>query len=148
MKLALRHTIPKDSNWVAKIADSITRFVLHTKWGHSGLVIGNTLYHATAKHGLIKEEFDPEGWDTFDLGPEGDSYLTDLFLYRQRTKQTKYDWFSLLAFTFLGLFFKRITDSSRVYCHEWCYEVMTRRQPTTKITPEALLKEYIEMKLK
>lgn len=148
MKLALRHTIPKGSGWIVKVVDSITKFALHTKWGHSGLVIGNTLYHATAKHGLIKEEFDPEGWDVFDLGSEGDSYLIDLFLYRQKTKQTKYDWFSLLAFTFLGLFFKRITDSGRVYCHEWCYEVMTRRQPVSKVTPETLLKEYIEKKLK
>jgi hypothetical protein len=147
MKLALRHTLPKDSSILIRFVDALSKFILHTRWGHSGLVIDNTIYHATARHGLIKEEFDPEGWDVFDLGSERDAYLIDLFLWRQKTKQTKYDWFSLLAFTVLGLLFKRITDSGRVYCHEWCYEVMTRRQPTTKVTPETLLKEYIEKKL-
>ena len=147
MKLALRKTLPTGSDWKSRTADFIIKNVIHTKWGHSGIVIKDQIYHATARKGLIKEDFNPEGWDVFDLGDERDEEL--ILLFNQRNAKAKkgrvqYDWFSLLAFTPLIHIFKNFRDSSRLYCYEWCWEVLTGKVATTKIVPEDLLQVCLE----
>jgi len=152
MKLALRRGPLPDSKWYEKAISHVIEWRLTTDWPHAGIVVGNTLYHATAKGGLISEPFVNQGnWDLFDCGEERNARVVAQF--NERLKQSKgkvrYDWISLLAFTpvvwvakLLG--FKTIRYSNWLYCYEWCYEAMLQKPVTSWVTPENLLKIYID----
>lgn len=131
MKLALRSGPAIGGDAVEKAASVIIKTRLVTDYPHAGIVIGETLYHATARKGLIAQPFALENWRLIDLGDARDAEVLALF---DQHAGAGYDWFSLLAF---ALFPAR--DSRRFYCYEWCYLAMTGRNPSQRITPETLL---------
>lgn len=139
MMLALRSQPATDAKWLDKQAHWLIKARLVTRYPHAGIVIGETLYHATAKRGLHASEYTPERWELFDLGDEMDAEVMELF---NNLKGTQYDMFSLLAF--IGIPFR---DSKRMYCFEWCYLAMTGEQPKTRVTAETLLELYIKTTL-
>jgi hypothetical protein len=130
MKLALRKGAAVGGDWIEKAAAWIIKARLVTDYPHSGIVIGDTLYHATARHGLISEPFVQENWELFDAGGD-DAAALALF---DENKGAKYDWFSLLAFVLIPS-----SDSERFYCYEWSYMAMTGKNPNNKVIPEGLL---------
>jgi hypothetical protein len=129
MQLALRRTDSK--TFLGKLFSIATRWRLHTKYPHAGIVVEGTLYHTTLNKGLHSEPFNPEGWDVFDFG-RSDAYARAAFNAR---KGAAYDAFSLIAFVLPW----RARDSRRLYCYEWCWLAMTAENPDVKITPEDLL---------
>lgn len=129
MKLALRRTDAK--TFFGKLFNQLTRLRLHTEYPHGGIVIGDRLYHMTYADGLHWTDFDPDGWDLFDVAQD-DLHALSLFSAR---KGAKYDALSLLAF----LLPWRVRDSRRLYCFEWCWLALTGINPSTRITPEKLL---------
>jgi hypothetical protein len=131
MKLALRTQPASDAKWLDKAAHEVIKARLVTRYPHAGIVIGDTLYHATAKRGLHASEYTPERWTLIDVGDALDGFALDLFA---SAEGAKYDWFSLLAF--VGL---KARDSRRYYCYEWVYHCMTGEHPTQRVTPETLL---------
>ena len=131
MKLALRKTAATDATLLDKIGTWLIKARLVTRYPHAGIVIGDTLYHATAKRGLHASEYTPERWTLIDVGDALDGFALDLFA---SAEGAKYDWFSLLAF--VGL---KARDSRRYYCYEWVYHCMTGEHPTQRVTPETLL---------
>ena len=150
MYLALRRGPLPDANSFEKFAAHVIESRLVTKWPHAGIVVKDTLYHATAKGGLIKEPFVNKGnWDLFDCGEEHDQRVIAQFEERLRKAggKVRYDWFSLLAFTpvrYIGkLFGSPLRYNKWLYCYEWCYEVMMLRRVTSEVTPEDLLEIYI-----
>ena len=130
MKLALRTQPASDAKWLDKAAHEVIKARLVTRYPHAGIVIGDTLYHATAKRGLHASEYTPERWTLIDI-PGDDMDALRLFA---EWDGAQYDWFSLLAF--VGL---RARDSSRMYCYEWCYLALTGEHPKGRVTPETLL---------
>lgn len=128
--LALRTQPASDATWLDKLAHWLIKARLVTRYPHAGIVIGETLYHATAKRGLHVTEFHPERWELIDVGGDDDAALA---LFRER-EGSGYDWFSLLAF--VGL---KARDSRRYYCYEWAYHAITGRHPTGRVMPETLL---------
>lgn len=152
MKLALRRGYKPDSTWYEKLGVKFIEYRLVTNWTHAGIVVGNTLFHATAKGGLISEDFDNSAgnWDLFDCGDEHDERTIKQFEDRLRKGRGKvrYDWFSLLAFTpailVAKLFDQPIRYRNWLYCYEWSYEVLTQRMASSEITPEDLLEIYIK----
>lgn len=137
MKLALRKTAATDATFLDKIGTWLIKARLVTRYPHAGIVIGDKLYHATGKRGLHVTEFHPERWELIDI-PGDDIDALRLFA---EWDGAQYDWFSLLAF--VGL---RARDSSRMYCYEWCYLVMTGEHPKDRVTPETLLRLVIQMR--
>jgi len=131
MKLALRKGPASDATALDKLASAVIRARLATDYPHAGVVIGDTLYHATAKRGLHETAFTPERWTLIELGPERDAEALALFAEHVGSG---YDWFSLLAFALIPA-----RDSRRWYCYEWCYHCMTGKHPTRRVTPETLL---------
>lgn len=129
MKLALRKS--NAGSFLHKLFNIATRWRLHTVYPHSGIVIGNQLYHTTYSNGLHAVDFDPEGWELFDVGGS-DSYAVSAF---NALRGSDYDAISLLAF----LLPWRVRDSRRLYCYEWCWLAMTGENPSRRITPEMLL---------
>lgn len=150
MYLALRRGALPEANAFEKFAAHVIEARLVTKWPHAGIVIGDTLYHATAKGGLKKEPFVNIGnWDLFDCGTEHDNRVIAQFEERLRKAggKVRYDWFSLLAFTpaiYLSrLFGNEIRYNDWLYCYEWCYEVLMQKPVTSEVTPEDLLEIWI-----
>lgn len=132
MKLAFRLS-PDSEQWNHVAANAIIRARLVTDFPHAGIVIGDTLYHATASDGLHSEEFgNRPNWITKDLGHSRDAAVLRLF---DKHQGAGYDWFSLLAFALIPA-----RDSRRFYCYEWCYLAMTGENPNHRVTPETLLK--------
>lgn len=138
MQLALRKTAATGASWTARFAAWAIKARLVSAYCHGGIVIGNRIYHATATHGLTDSDFTAEHWDLFDVGTDKDLDVLNMY---QLLKGTQYDWFSLLAFVLPW----RLSDASRMYCFEWCWMCLENRNPTERITPEALLKKTIEM---
>ena len=137
MKLALRTGPAVDATWMDKLASWIVGARLMTGYPHAGIVIGDTLYHATAKRGLHSTAYTPERWTLIDLGKGRDLATLQLF---EDHEGDGYDWFSLLAFALIPA-----RDSRRFYCYEWCYLAMTGKNPTSRVTPETLMKLALDM---
>lgn len=130
MKLALRTGAALDASWLGRLSARLIKLRLVTDYPHSGIVIGNTLYHATSRHGLIEQEFNPEGWRVVEYGGD-DVQALRLFAEHQGEG---YDWISLLAFIVAPA-----SDSQRWYCYEWCWYAMTGKRAKGRVTPEMLL---------
>ena len=130
MKLALRTTPAADATSLDKLAHWVIKARLVTQYPHAGIVIGDKLYHATARKGLHVSEYTPEHWTLIDIGGDDMAALHQFAEW----DGASYDWFSLLAFVGLS-----VRDSSRMYCYEWCHLVMTGRAPKGRVTPETLL---------
>lgn len=118
------------------MASMAIKLRLVTSYPHAGIVIGDTLHHATAQHGVISEPFTPDGWVVFDIGGD-DARALSLF-YDQKGKG--YDWVSLFAFIMVNA-----SDSQRWYCYELSYYLMTGKRPSDRVTPETLLIESKRM---
>lgn len=127
--LALRKTAPP--GFFAKAFFYLTRARLLTRYPHGGVVVGDTLYHATARNGVHSMPFDPAGWDLFATD------VDELTIFNRfiRVKNAKYDWFSL--FMFVSNF--RIVVRNRMYCYELCHYLLTGEQAEQRVTPEDLL---------
>lgn len=131
MKLALRKA-PDSDKWNHKLAAAIIRTRLVTRYPHAGIVIGSTLYHATAAHGVNDEPFvQTDNWELFDISGS-DSLAISRYIDEEGKE---YDWFSLLAFAMIPA-----RDSRRWYCYELAYYLITGEKPKDRITPEDLLK--------
>jgi hypothetical protein len=128
--LALRHTSPP--GLFKGLFASLTKARLVTRYPHAGIVMGDTLYHATFADGVHCSLFDSFGWDIFKI-----DISQELVLKRfESVKNAKYDWFSLLAFV---LPFK-FSVGKWFYCYELAYLMMTGNIPIQRITPEDLLR--------
>ena len=115
-----------------------TRWRLHTKYPHAGIVIDGNLYDATLDHGLAESLLDDApNWDLFKL--PSDPEIIERFYAREGAQ---YDVVSLFAFVFPC----RVRDSRRVYCYEWCWYAMTGENPYFRVTPEMLLAQLQKMK--
>lgn len=129
MKLALRMS-PDSGKWNHKLAAEIIKARLVTKYPHAGIVIGDTLYHSTASNGVHSEPFPKsDNWKLIDIGGD-DAVALELF---NKENGKPYDWFSLIAFALIPA-----RDSSRWYCYELAYYMMTGKKPTERVTPEDL----------
>ena len=138
MKLALRTGPATDAKRMHVLASHIIKARIVTDYPHAGIVIGDTLYHASAKGGLQAVPYTPANWVLIDLG---DSRNTEALALFDKHQGAGYDWISLLAFAFITA-----RDSKRFYCYEWCYLAMTGKNPTTRVTPETLLKLALDMR--
>ena len=134
MKLALRR-LPASSSWRHRIAAWAIKTRLVSNYCHSGIVIGDTLYHSNTTSGLHASAFNANEWELYDL-PGSDTEALALFL---RYRGTPYDWFSLLAFLLPG----HIADGKRLYCFEWSWLAITGLVPSERITPEMLLTKAV-----
>lgn len=130
MKLALRRS-PDSGQWNHRAAAAIIRIRLMTRYPHAGIVIGDTLHHATASHGVASEPF--TGGDNWRLVDVGGDDVAALALFEQEAGKG-YDWFSLLAFALIPA-----TDSRRWYCYELAHYLMTGQRPKDRVTPEDLI---------
>lgn len=131
MKLALRIGPAQGAGALESLAASIIEERLVTSYPHAGILIDDLLYHATARGGLKREPLPGDNWLLIDVGDVRDAEAVALY---QRLGRVGYDWFSLLAFA--GL---KASDSSRLYCYEWCWMAMTGRIPRGRVTVERLL---------
>jgi hypothetical protein len=150
MKLALRRGHLPNANLFEKVASKVIERRLVTKWPHAGIVVGEYLYHSSAKGGLKKEIFVNNGnWDLFDCGDEYDNRTIEQFNSRllKANGKVRYDWFSLLAYTpaiyISKVFGNEIRYNKWLYCYEWCYEVLAQKSTKSHVTPEDLLELYI-----
>ena len=134
MKLALRR-LPASASWRHRVAAWAIKTRLVSNYCHSGIVIGDTLYHANTTDGLHASGFDADKWELYDLAGS-DTEALALFL---RYRGTGYDWFSLLAFLLPG----HIADGRRLYCFEWSWLAITGEIPSERITPEMLLTKAV-----
>lgn len=137
MKLALRQGAALDAAWHGKLASKAIEIRLVTDYPHAGIVIDGMLYHATSAHGLICVPLMDANWVLIELGSARDAEVLALF---EKLKGTKYDWFSLLAFTIV-----HASDSEKLYCYEWCLWAMTGMNPGNRITVERLLIEALKI---
>jgi len=139
VKLALRPTAASDATLPARIAATAIKVRLVSQYCHGGIVIGNTLWHATAQHGVICTDFTSEHWDLIELG---DALDADALARVLPLLGAGYDWFSLLAFVIPA----DATDAQRWYCFELCWYLLTGENPNFRVTPEMLLKKSIELR--
>lgn len=138
MYFAFKKTPPTNPTLFQRIACKGIKIRLVSQYSHGGLVIRNPegtldLYHVTTKKGLHKVqagEWNPDGWDLFDVGGDDEAALA-LF---EQYEGCKYDWFSLI--TFVG---PRVTNSNYLYCYEWMYLAYSTINPNFKVTPELLM---------
>ena len=129
MKLALKHAPPR--GLFKRLFHWLTAARLLTNYPHAGIVIGGVLMHSNLARGLHSEPFDPTGWHVFEVADAD-------FLAMMRFEDLEgapYDWFSLLGFVLPW----NVSDSSRMYCYEWCWLAITGTQPRRRVTPEDLL---------
>ena len=136
MKLALKRTPASNATLLQRIFAALTRWRLVSQYSHGGIVVNGYLIHATTRHGLTIERFNPAhaGWDLFELGTDRDDEVELLF---DALGAVKYDWLSLLAFVLPW----RVSDRKRLYCFEWC--ALAMGLPVAgRITPELLLAAY------
>ncbi|MFA5898074.1 MAG: hypothetical protein WC829_03055 [Hyphomicrobium sp.] len=138
MKLALRTGPAVDATFMHRLASDVIKARLVTDYPHAGIVIGDLLYHASAKGGLQCVPYTPERWELIELGDDFDADALESF---EKYQGAGYDWVSLLAFAFISA-----RDSKRFYCYEWCYLAMTGKNPTSRVTPETLLKLALDMR--
>jgi hypothetical protein len=129
VKLALKHAPP--SGLFKRLFHWITAARLVTRYPHAGIVIDDMLYHSNLSNGLHSERFLPAGWDLFEVA-DADGLALPRFV---DLESTPYDIFGLLAFILPW----NVSDSSRLYCYEWCWLAITGTQPRRRVTPEDLL---------
>jgi len=146
MKVVMRRGANIGAPFYERLAAWTISMRLCTKWPHGGIVVGDTLYHATARHGLTSEPYINTGnWDEWDFGPEEDQRVIAQFNARLAGAKGKvrYDWFSLLAFTpavwISRLFGSEIRYNSWLYCYEWQYEALEQKNVKVEVTPENIL---------
>jgi hypothetical protein len=127
--LALRHT---DTPGVLGLFSKYTRWRLHTRYPHAGIVIDGVLYESTFSKGVSSRDFVPDGWDLYEM-----TNLNAQEVMRRFTsvRDRPYDWFSLLAFVLPG----RASVSQWFYCFELCWYLMYGTSPNHRVTPENLL---------
>ena len=131
MQIALRLS-PDTDKLSHKAASWAIAVRLVTKFPHAGLLVGDTLMHATSAHGVTAEPFGQrDNWITVDVPGLDDAPALQRF---EQVKGRPYDWFSLLAFAGLPA-----RDSQRWYCYELVHYLMTGQKPTGRVTPEDLL---------
>lgn len=136
--LALRTSAP--DGILQRIFYAITKWRLHTKYPHGGIVCNDDLYHCNLSNGLHKVKFDSDGWQLYSISVTEEE-VEQLY---EKYKYAKYDWFSLLGF----LLPWRVTKIGWLYCFEWCYIVMTGEDAMGRVTPEMLLDLAHEMRSK
>lgn len=123
----------KNTPGIAGLFSLATRARLVTQWPHAGIVLNGTLLHATLAGGLHASAFTGgSGWDLIDLPEQIAPQAQGLF---DKHKGAQYDAISLLAF----LLPWRVSDSTRMYCYEWCWFAMSGQNPSWRVTPEQLL---------
>jgi hypothetical protein len=132
MKLALRKGAAPDATSLGEFSAKAIKLRLVTNYPHSGIVIGETLFHATSRYGVMAQPFDPNNWAVFDIGGD-DARAIELF---KEQEGKWYDWISLFAFVMVNA-----SDSQRWYCYELSYYMMTGKRPGDRVTPETLLVE-------
>ena len=134
MKIALRTT---NSHGLKALFSILTKWRLQTVFPHGGIVLGNTLTHATLVDGVNEVTFDPAGWLVYDYPAVNDQAAYERL---DKFNEAKYDVFALLAFVLPW----RISDSRRVYCFELMWAAMTGENPSFKVTPEMILAKILE----
>lgn len=136
MKLALRRTAASDAKWFQRFFAWLTKVRLVSVYCHGGIVIGDTLYQANAKHGLHTSEYNPDHWDLFELGSERVIQTLNLFRF---LKGSKYDYLGVLGFGIPGI----RGNNRKLYCFEWCAMAMGIPHENW-MTPEKLLLGVVE----
>lgn len=131
MKLALRSTSANDANRIERAFAALTRWRLASQWCHAGIVVGDQLYHANARHGLHASSYTPARWWLLDLGHEHDQHALRLF---RELQGAGYDYLGALGFGLPCI--EGAPD--RLYCFEWCALAMDIA-PHRWMTPERLL---------
>lgn len=146
MYLALRRDAATDAKWLDHFFIWVIQARLVTDYPHAGIVIGDQLYHATARHGFCKTPYTPERWELHDLGTERDAEV--LAMAEDRiARGTGYDFAELFDFTPLRVLVKvarkvpalRRWLDNLLYCFQWCWLAMTGSYPTRRVTAERLL---------
>jgi hypothetical protein len=133
MKLAFRKT--NSPGVLPGLVNDYTRWRLMTDYPHGGVIIGDTLWHMTLK-GVIQEPFrNFSDWDVFKTPVSDEVALARI----AKVRNMKYDRGSLLAFYFPW----RITDSSRAYCYEFQWYLLTDENPNRPIVPGTLTAELL-----
>ena len=132
MKLALRHSLPKDASTLHDVSAWAIETRLVSKYAHAGILISETLYHSNGTKG-VHAEANPDitGWILVDIGEDCDDRALKLF---KKGEGFKYDFFSLGAFVIPVM-----SDSKRYYCFELCYLMMTGCNPRERVTCEVLI---------
>jgi hypothetical protein len=135
MKIAFRKT--NASGFFPALFNRYTRWSLKTSYAHGGLVIGDQLWHTTPK-GFLPETFkSPESWDLFDTPVSDKLALERISEY----EGIRYDAFSLLGFKLPFHF----SDSKRLNCFESQWLGLTGENPSTQITPDAVMAQLLRM---
>jgi hypothetical protein len=129
VKLALKHAPPK--GLFKRLFHWLTAARLLTHYPHAGIVIDGELMHSNLANGLHSEPFKPEGWELFEVADADGMAM----LHFRDFEGTPYDIFGLLAFVLPW----NVSDSSRMYCYEWCWLAITGTMPRSRVTPEDLL---------
>ena len=95
-------------------------------------MVGDLLMHTNLSRGAHAETFLPDGWTLFDV-----PWLSEeIALARMALVDgMPYDIFSQLAFVVPN----GASDSSRLYCYEMTWFLLTGEMPQGRITPEDLL---------
>ncbi|MGS5088293.1 hypothetical protein ACVC7V_17560 [Hydrogenophaga sp. A37] len=151
MYLALRRGAATDAKWLDHFFIWVIKERLVTDFPHAGIVIGDQLYHATARHGFCKTPYTPERWELWPLGDERDAEVqakADALIARG----TGYDFAELFDFTPLKWVVKvarkvpvlRHWLDNLLYCYQWCWLALTGCYPTRRVTAEMLLALYAQ----
>ena len=130
--LALKYAKPP--GFSKGLFHDLTKARLVTRYPHAGIVKDGMLMHANLSRGLHREPFDPAGWLLIPIRPAIDPVAAFV-----RLEDTRYDWFSLLAFVLPW----RVRNSDWLYCYEWCWYVQTGQMPIERVTPEDLAIEAL-----
>lgn len=125
--LALRKSAPQGV--IKKLITYLIKWRLHTKYPHAGIVEDGILYEMTT-HGLVSSKSLLGDWDLFPVVCQQSAKAT-----YDKLLGIEYDYFSEIGFV-LPI---KVRDSKRIYCYEFCYQVITGNQANDKITPEILL---------
>lgn len=143
MYLALRKSPPTGAGFFEKLGCRVIRSRLVSDYSHGGIVINGVLYHSTYKgglHSLPLKAWTPERWDLFLLPYSGSVEARALDLFN-KLKGAPYDWPALLSFIGCG---DRLDRKTSFYCFEWCWLALTGDYSNGKVTPEKLLKLFID----
>ena len=118
----------------------LIRARLASKFSHSAILIGGTLYESTFLGGGVHETYaTPELLSQFVFSKEfGDDALA-LKRFNER-KGFRYDWFSFLAFLLPGTY----RDAKRDYCFETSKYMITG-EVHGRETPETLLLSILDI---
>ena len=138
MKLALRADHAAGATAPERAFAALTRWRLASQWCHGGIVIGERLYHVTARGALHSTSYTPDCWHLVDLGEDNDTWALQLF---ERLQGARYNFAGVLGFGIPGV---RGSDA-RLYCFEWC-AMCIGAPPHRWMTPERLLFHALQKK--